>query len=242
MDNIPEREQPKPERTVKLGEEFQLFDPKHINIYKWDDYDQFDYRFLLNIEDNFQLPLTLKASVLDMDAAKGDFLLPFGPREDGYHIDNADFEVETRRQKLKRLHEEPQEPLEQTKNQLWLFIDSDADELIDLELSKGKHGQGFSSITEFPDKMLDLFRRLRINLKTPEGLFEAMPLLDYKKSGAVIFASFYPADLGPLAAYDSALYENGLMLAVPSDLNKLSQIRAMFVLAEEEPRAIVSQT
>jgi len=31
MDNIPERKQPRPERIIKLGEEFQLFDPNHIH-------------------------------------------------------------------------------------------------------------------------------------------------------------------------------------------------------------------
>jgi len=241
MDNIPEREQPKPERTVKLGEEFQLFDPKHVHIRNYDRFSLFDYKFLLNIEDDFQLPFGVYAADIEegIENKKGDYLLPFGPRDDGYHIDPEDFNIETRREKLKRLQEELQKPLDLTKNPLWLLIDTNEEELTKLGLNKYK-GDNY----EFPYKMLDLLKRLRITLKTPGGSFEAMPLPDYKRSGEVIFASFYPADFGPLAANRENFSEpgEGLNLGLPSDLEKLAQIRARFVLAEEEPRAVVSQT
>ena len=180
MDNITEREQLKPEITVNLGEEFQLFDPKRIHIRNYAGFSLFDYKLLLNIEDGFHPPFYVHAADIEegIENKKGDYLLPFGPRDDGYHIDPEDFNIETRREKLKRLQEELQKPLDLTKNPLWLLIDTDVDELTKLGLSKEK-GDNY----EFPDKMLDLLKRLRITLKTPEGRFEGTPSSDYFITG-----------------------------------------------------------
>ena len=236
IDNKPETaEQPKPERVIKLGEEFQLFDPQRVHVAKWGNQpSRYDYRLLLDIEDNFQLPLHVYTADIDdgdyTSMGRERYLMPFGPRDDGYPIDPEDFNIKTRRSKLKRMQKELQQPIDLTKNPLWLFLDTDVDELHELGLNKEK-GDNY----EFPYKMIDLLKRLRLTLKTPEGLFEATPSSDYPRTGTVFFGSFYPADFGPLATDDPVKLSYGLELALPSDLEKLSQIRARFVMVDEQP-------
>lgn len=245
MDNITEREQPKPERIVKLGEEFQLFNP--IQVSKT--ISGFGSSIVLNIDNKLEIPLSIGAEDLTklpgLEGLREEFLFPFGPDEEGYRIDPADFDVDTRREKRKRLGKNfLQEAIDVNKNSFKLDIGVSDDELkkLGLNIARATEGGEF----ELSEEELDLLKRLRILIMTPKGgIFDARPdpigLADPAdpKNINIFFVDYYPVDFGPLATSTedfSALAAEGFNLGLPSDIEKLSQIRAKFALAEERPK------
>lgn len=61
MDNITETEQPKAERIVKLGEEFQPFDPEYTNqLISQMGVNVYDSSILLNIKDALRIPFNIE--------------------------------------------------------------------------------------------------------------------------------------------------------------------------------------
>ena len=95
-----------------------------------------------------------------------------------------------------------------------------------------KHG---STDYRFSQEMLDLLRRLRNLVSFPESRFEARPDETMLNKGEIHFVDYYPTDSGPLPTTENnSDVREGFSLYLPSDPEKLAQIRARFVLAPEE--------
>ena len=83
--------------------------------------------------------------------------------------------------------------------------------------------------------VLDLLRRLRNLVSFPESRFEARPDETMLNKGEIHFVDYYPTDSGPLPTTENnSDVREGFSLYLPSDPEKLAQIRARFVLAPEE--------
>ena len=102
MDNIPEREQPKPERIIKLGQEFQPFDRQYtIDRPQAGEFNK--SKIILNIEDLLQIPLDISI-VSDSDiGTRLDSITPFDPKM-GYQIDPEDLNFDSRIEKFLRFY------------------------------------------------------------------------------------------------------------------------------------------
>jgi len=226
MDNIPEREQSKSERVISLGEKFQPFDPRYLTK------NRFDSSIILNMGNRFKIPFKIDAIFIYEENYRGNVLLPFGPEEESYPINSEDFDYDMRLKKLERMSEELDKFIDRDKNPIDFLLNARDYELNKLGLNE-KHGAEYLPSLE----MLDLFKGLRFILDAPKARLEARPNSHFLKEGDVNFMTFYPVDSGPLA--DTPRYEDregGLVLSLPSDPEKLAQIWAKFVLAEEEPR------
>lgn len=243
MDNIPEREQPKPERIVSLGEDFSLFDPEYTILSRsQNEVTIFKSPIKLNLENNLQTPLNIHA--LTSPTYKGESITPFDP-ELGYQIDSEDLKLETRVQKMKRLHDVLNRKIDFSKAPLYLAIYKyDFDSTYRLNLNEESKRDSVVAENLFSQEMFDLLKRLRALVSFPEGkgAFEAKSSLKELEHGSIMFDNFYPIDSGPLPtpAEDAGIIREGFNLFLPSDPGKLSQIKARFVLAEEQPEEIQS--
>jgi len=233
MDNIIEQEQPKQERLITLGEEFSLFDPKYTN----EDFnpnlnvDQFRSQIKLNVEE-VNIPITNYA--VPSRSPKGQSITPFNP-ELGYQIDSEDLTLESRIAKMRRLDKELRQNIDFAKAPLNIDILSPNYALHELGLNRKNQMAGYTS----SQKMLDLSRRLRVVVIFPKSRFEAFPWETSLFLGEVQFRLFYPIDSGPLPiskTYSISGPQEGFSLYVPSDQEKLAQIRAKFVLADEQEK------
>ncbi|EKD65350.1 MAG: hypothetical protein ACD_50C00115G0008 [uncultured bacterium] len=232
MDSTPEKEQPKSEREVSLGEDINPFDPEYAP--------GFTCAIKLNIGERLKIPLEISAMLgLDMDdPERENYILPFNP-EEGYPIDPADFNIKTRIEKVERMRDELKKPIDinTADNSVLLFIWSDTHELKRVGFNKELEDKKL----EFPGEMQDLLKRLRVLINIPgRGRFEARPDQYFLSNhGEILFLEYYPADFGPLATsneYTNVLALEGFSLGLPFDQEKLKDIRARFVLAEEEPK------
>ncbi len=225
MDNMQERKelQSKSERVIALGEEFQPFDPKYAtpNIIYHD-----KPSIQLKIDDNLKIPIRISAYICH--AQKINSITPFEP-ELGYIIDSEDLNLESRLVKIRRLDKELRQDIDFGKAPLNLSIGSGGSMLNELGLNR----EGLLYGYEFSQEMLDLFKRLRILIFFPESRFEARPKLD---RGEISFQDYYPIDARPLPipeTYSTLDPREGFSLLLPSDPEKLAQIRARFVMVEE---------
>ena len=219
MDNSKEIKelQPKPERVITLGEEFHPFDPAENQIEKGEafrDVNQLSSRIILFAGTNLKFPLRIIA--FPGISPKTHAITPFDP-EVGYQITYEDLNWQSRIKKLERLSRE----------KLGEFI----------EFSKAPL---YLKVTDFPFKWTSsvpeeraILDSLRLFVWFPKGSFEGKPHTTNVPDSS--FAMFYPQDTGPLPMEDISIHlKAGFYLFLPSDPEKLSQIRAMFVLVEEE--------
>jgi len=93
----------------------------------------------------------------------------------------------------------------------------------------------------FPPETLDAVKRLRLLLAFPTGSFAARPNeINLYDNGALTFSHFYPSDQGPFPKIPKTdtLYQgihDGLQIFILKDPKELKQIRAKFVLVEDQP-------
>ena len=220
MDNIPEREQPKQERIVSLGEEFKPFQLDRTEIIKRKIGYDFNSLLKLNIKDGLQFDFRF-LSMSDR-GLKAMGITPFDP-ELGYQIDSDDLTLDTRIKKFRNL--------------------MDTGDYIDF--SKASNVIVVMHLLSRDDipishSMLDLLKKLRLYVFFPTSRYESKYWDNYLEPSTDAkgpwLSHFYPLDTGPLPTDIIQPYMNsGLKLYVPADLEKLSQIRARFVLAEEQP-------
>lgn len=273
MDNIPEREQPKAERIVSIGQEFPLFGPESV-ISTHPTIEHKISLFTLNIKNNLRIPLDVG---LYQQGTTGQFIgfTPFEP-ELGYVTSPEDFNPETRRAKLERalnkmkLVNYSRQPF----NLLILNVGKGARELNRIGINKKvylstghasekqeknlvkkivvtmqnvarlKKGdidgrKHFYASYRFSQETLDIIKRLRLLLSFSTGSFAAQPNEIDLNHGVLTFLHFYPSDQGrfPKLPKTDDMYQGihkGHFIFVPKTLGELSQIRARFVMVEEQ--------
>ncbi len=91
----------------------------------------------------------------------------------------------------------------------------------------------------FKADVIEVLKRLHVELISPVGRFESKPSLRSQKSATLAFNCFYPfGNPLPVEGHDlkemGLTMEEGFYLCVPSNLDQLSQIQARFILAPEE--------
>lgn len=253
MDEIKEGEEKQTPRIIRrIGEDFPFLDPKYPikEVIEPDvggvEVVSFVMRgTCLQIED---LVIPLDISAFNYGGTKRTVVTPFHP-EEGYIIDQRDFDSRERETKVRELDEGtiktyglPGDPLDISINMRPL----------------GRRG-GLHTTKPFPyefsPEARGLLERLRLQLFFPGSdpkikseevgfrpsmAFEARINSGFLDGGMIDFSSFYPLDTGPLAAisrwFSPGWFEEGLTLRVPSDLRELQKIKARFVLLPERDR------
>lgn len=234
MDPNPEQEQQL--KVVRhLNEEFDLFGSSH-GIGKFKDHlgiESFHSSIYLDLE-GVKVPLDLYT--VGAECPRVNAFTPFNP-ELGYQIDSDDLQLETRIKKLQRADREQR--IDFSKAPIFIHIGTDSFYL-------HKHGLNTKlkdpllHLYKFPKEMLDSLRRLRVLVFFPTQHFEARPEEIQLGWGGISFDDFYPIDLGPLPTAKPEAFlgrlklREGLKLFVPSDFEKLKQIRVKFVLIDKE--------
>lgn len=160
-------------------------------------------------------------------------MTPFDP-EIGYQIDSEDLKLDSRQRKTERLKNELEKVIDFSKAPLFLNIQAHDTTLNELGLNE--EDEAVRLRYKFSEEMLDLLNRLRVLVSFPEGLYAARSWKTRLSLGGIDFRFFYPGDSGPLPIKSESfgLFE-GFHLFLPSDPEKLSQIRARFVMVEEQP-------
>lgn len=250
MDNIPEREPLGPELVTErfLDKEFTIFDPKYTRKAfnpERDKYPEFDSPItMLRLNEDISIFLAIFArDAQDMFSGQDEqhflnkehVLTPFDSHV-SYHITSEDLNLESRLNKIRTLHKELQEKVDFSKAPLNLDV-GDATELLDPKEYE---------FSEFSVQDLDLLRRLRMLLICPKGSFEArisQRSLESPQYYGIHFEEFYPVDSGPLPAiykpeetykYGVGFTGEGFLILLPSDPEKLAQIRAKFVMVDKQ--------
>lgn len=202
----------------RVGEPFPLFDPSGtIRVNEYLGKKGFFQPFKLSTNElNTPIPLLVNASVNNI-YHKGVAMTPFQP-ELGYQISQEDFTVAGRWRKTGLLG---RENIDFNQNPLSLGVSDYGEETLYIHQ---RH--------DYPNEVLQVVKRLRLQLDFPRGAYEAKAWLSALLSGIITFEHFYPLDLGPMPV-DNTLYE-GLWIMLPSDLAKLQQIIAKFVLTDSE--------
>ena len=177
---------------------------------------------ILNLEDNLEIPFDIYA--IPSRTNKANAITPFN-QQLGYQIDPDDLNIDMRVIKHESLVKKGD------------HIDfSKAPNYIEFR-------NLFSNINvPISQTMLNLFKTIRLYAFFPTSKYESKPnerlLKTLSELKGLLFNSFYPVDVVPLPKGNippSLILHEGLNLYVPSDPEKLSQIRATFVLAEEQP-------
>ena len=236
MDPTPEQEQPE-KKVVKLEQEFLLFDPNRTGIGKHKGEPRiFITSILLDTDLLPEIPIDIKAS--NFPEFRYRVITPFTP-EEGYRITNEDLDPKSRVEKWKRVVQSKlMDFVDMEKAPLVLYIIAYTRNLIELELIYKRPDPLKPhlppSIIVFKPEAKALLQRLRLQLFFPNSAFEAKAHL----SDEISFEQFYPLDTGPLpeAPYMELNQHTpeGYHLQLPSNPEKLSQIRARFILANQE--------
>lgn len=225
MDNIQEREQPKPERAVSLDQDFDLFDPRYTEKNRGRyEVDRFDSSIKLNI-DNLQINFNIDAHVFRANS-KGYTITPFDP-ELGYQINSEDYNIESRKQKMEREKKEFNKQVDFSKAPLTLQLMSKENQSNE-EVIGNQENSG-------------LLKKLRLVILFPEekDSYEARAHeLSLELHNKIELISFYPQSKPLPYKGIGPQFLEGFKIALPSDPEKLSQIRARFLLAEEETEEI----
>lgn len=181
-----------------------------------------------------------------------DFIAPFNP-ELGYIITGEDLSVPTRLEKMRRMREEGMIRRVYNKDiSTALYVSSRDPESLryatfDSDYEKKAFKElGFLSGVEvwkfglpnylFKPEIVEQLKKIRLQLFFPKSQYEARLEEELLNEGKLSFELFYPLDTGPLPVVDSeedAIHlKKGLHLYLPSDMAKLQQISAKFVLGE----------
>lgn len=245
-ENEPIPEQENQAETVELNQEFILFAPRRTNSEPSHNIPEIT-RFFSSVSLRTGLLPDLPINI-DTFAQKTNrvyAIVPFSPRL-GYRINQADFDINRRIQKIRRwrgYNPYGGRQIDSKKAPLFIVVSQDDIGLVDIGLGKQI---GLSVIVD--ERVSTLASRLRLHLLFPDQTFES------KSSDpiGIRFVKFYPADLGPLASLpftevldrgltsviEGTELQEGLELFVPSNPKILGQIRGRFVLAEDESQSV----
>lgn len=231
MNESSEQENQK-ERVVRLNEEFLFFDPnttrKEFN--QGSKVNQF-FGSIITLDTEGLLPqFKVDFNAFPSRTDKVNAITPFDPDE-GYRISNEDLNLETRIKKLQEMKAELSQQVDFAKAPLHLEVQNSA---VSRDFGKGY-------LDRFDSETLRQLSQLRVQVRFPNGLeFEASPDLTSLILGQLKFKKFYPVDTGPLPAPKDDIeqlmtkMQEGFGLYVPSDKDKLTQIKAKILLTQEE--------
>lgn len=200
----------KPIREVNVGKEFRVFSLEHSSV------------ILLNM-DTFKIPLGIFKR--EERYHTGTVILPFLYPEQQYDMsyDNISGGILLR----------ARQP------QILLSIESHQRDLDKLGLIK-KDPSYFYERYKFDQEVFDILKTLRLQLAFPKAVFEAKPTQKLLEYGQLSLQEFHPAEAGFLFADNTSLPGYRLSdpwLSLPDNPQKLQQIKAKFVLVDEQPEA-----
>lgn len=203
------------ETEVTLNKEFKLFDPRFTILdHKQEMFGGKKYVSQRALRRDKIPDLKFDAENNPAHLEKILAFTPFNP-EEGYQLDERDMKKEERNKKI---------------------IDFDTRKYIGQRFANSYLTVESHGIDPNLHEALSL---LRLQLFPPGLSFEGKPREDYLEKGAFIFTHFYPLDTGELPGRiktNRYSLREGLILAVPSDLEKLEQIRARFVFAPKQKK------
>lgn len=235
MDNLPEKEikQPQPE-TVRLNQKFPLFKPG-INLPTLVGGIKQELGPIAILEEPNVIPLmpiSIFLRGLNFHYESVASITPLNPNE-GYRFTKEDLDPIKRAIK----NDGKRGFVDNPASFFYLsvgasFIKKNSD------LFRVVNGKNF-----FKEELLEVLRKIRVQLSFPNGLYEAEPGTDsLENSGELLFYSFYPMDMGPLSRapedygkIGSQYLRKGHELRLPKDSKELSKIEARFFLADQEP-------
>lgn len=262
MGNIEQEQSPKAEkRIIRLGDEFHPFDPKYTKSFTSQSrnimrggvsIEEFDSgQIVLDIGNKHQVHFSLTAihglPTMEYSYAHGGYVLyggvqeynvltPFDPKS-GYQINGSDFNIADRLDKVRAMSGKTREGRLYRKTDFPLKLHADA-------------------VTKYPNRLPpNMVFALKMQIFFGEESFEASLAPTVTSRGNEItfgFDVFYPTSKGTLSTPrnpfdDPAEYtlENlrlglrkGLYVFLPSDLEKLTQIRAKLVLDQQKPQEV----
>lgn len=241
MDSISEQsgavELPQKE-IVRLNKDFVLFDPERTepkstthgvtNFHS--------YFYLDGVSDLPQLPFRVSAEAIE-NVPQINAFTPFNP-EIGYQLSQEDFDLGTRIDKVEKITKESNPKIDFAKAPLGLFVLAD---LPEFDQGLFRIHAPDRDLFEFKPEVHGIIKRLKLLLSFPTGTFESTRLSGTRSSKRITFEFFQPVDapdlptaiyLPPAPYY--TLVAPGLDIFMPSDQEKLGQIRARFILLPEE--------
>jgi len=219
FNETPETGKHAPPETIHIGESFRLFTPNRTKTeissgdWGYKGYPIFDSRILLDTKG--LLPkLPIVAHAFPAYKNKAQAFAPFFP-DDGYQVTAEDFDAATRGNKKAEIVRDNMHDISSSPLLLGVYIERDEPDR-EIKLTS--------------DELLFL-KNLRLQVSFPNGLgFEAKSE-DIRENGDTGFShTFYPIDTGSLAPVPS-LYEGGLQIALPAELEQLQHIEGMFLSA-----------
>lgn len=240
-------------RPINLGEEVPLFEDESVQVLQSPSARDlgvphvFHSKAELKITDSLVIPIGINADASLSEVSHT--ITPFHP-ENGYLIDQRDFDYDERMKKIKEMGSRFKEQIDIKKDPLWVRIDSSYFALNET----GLNIKSDIAFFRFPPEMLMLLKKLRVQLVFPgsEGTEKPgdpnyRPELGFEGRiwdtslglGQISFKDFYPTDTGSLPADDSALslvrgIQEGFTLFVPTNLDLLKKVKIKFFLTEPE--------
>lgn len=241
MDSTPEQKEPTKPEVINLNQEFLLFDPNST-------LGSTDYRLVSSIIlDTGSLPgIPIHVNAKRNHEYKFRIITPFDP-EEGYQITQEDLTPETRVEKWKRVVQSTLvSSVDMEKAPLGLHVAAeDISELNKLGLCITYPDPDNPDVSHFKFKpeVEALLKRLRLLLFFPNSTFEAKPVQLLGDLGdELAFWDFYPLDAGPLPKPPYLVVNQhtpeGYHLQLPSDPEKLRQIRARFILVDQDSEEV----
>lgn len=215
------KEPQQPERRIiELGQKFHPFDPAESKVDTRRFYmgmNAYDNLITLDIEDeNLKINLNIYAS--PNRSLTVNTITPFDPN-DGYKVEKEDLSFDTRVKKLRQMESKD---VDFQKSPLVFSIREN------FASSLRNEEAGFRKET------LNVLGRLRVQVRLERGSFEAgIWKTSLESVLGLWFKDFYPQDTGPLASDDSFYMQEGLLLHLTNDPEKLKQVEVRFVLVPE---------
>lgn len=233
MKEAPKTKESQPgKRTIQLGQIFRPFDPTESLFERFrDHHPNFDTRRFLFILDLGTLKLPLEAKLETHAESRLEVISPFDPKL-GYQITSEDFNLETRKTKVKKVHREWDR---QGKDELDFLK-------VPLRLSI-KTEQEFKFSPKEQDLLTreipDFSRGIRVLAQFGQGgSFASKPSWAEKltQAGFLEFDSFYPIDTGVLPQDHErfSVINQGFKICLPDDPEKLREIQLRFVILPQQ--------
>lgn len=228
--------EPSNQEIIHLNQVFNLFEPEltsssiqemfHLNTEMYRSKRTLNTRELLP---NFPIEVV----TIPSKGRKGSVITPFNP-ELGYQIDNNDFNIDARLKKHRDNKTTFDEFVDFSQASLWLQIRKAEENVLIKPVKRFSFNMEHKS-REYKPEYKPILGKMRLQVFFPNLSFEAAPYLGVKDGYPELnFHRFYPLDTGPLVPkeltdFSSFMLSEGLEILVPSDKEKLAQIRGRFV-------------
>lgn len=252
--------EPQGTKLVVIGQQFVLFSPNNTREEDQKLLDELapgawsrEYYSSLVVDSGLVAPFKMfPKAYRTASPFSTDFMAPFNP-ELGYTITGEDFSVRTRLEKILRMRKEGMVRRIYNKKVSAALCASSRDPeslrhaTFDSDYEKKEFEKlGFLSGAEiwkhglpnypFKPEIVEQLKKIRLQLFFPNSQYEARLEEYLLNEGRLFFELFYPLDTGPLPVVNSdeeALQlKEGFPLHLPSDIVRLQQISAKFVLGE----------